>query len=752
MNEIRNLKACLAMTQEYKKYDDKAIREAKCLEKLYPAILDDIEHGDLFAGRRTTKHIIKFTPQAIYPVMEGYSVHIPYMKELMHKYPDMADEISAMIDFWKENCTFTVDKKYWENDVELHTYMDYKLDSVLAELGVESECTASACIVSDRTIRIAGLLIDYDKLVRLGITGLKEEILKFKEINEDKLFFNAMLIALDVVKDTCIFYKNMALDMAQILPDTDNYKNELHTMAVILENISVRPPNSFREAIQLAWIYSTVTDLMSYTRMDIWLGDSYVNDIDSGTILEDEAERLLLNLWELIYQTVASVDGRIFVGGKGRRNEENADRFVLLALEVTRKHMKIMPNFTMRFYEGQNPALMEKALKVIGEGVLYPMLYNDDVYVDGMVRMANLSVEDAEKYIPIGCGEMVFDHISISSPNTAIPVTKAIEAVLCNGRELVSDKIVGIETGEIDEFDTFEKFYDAFEKQLFHAAYIAAKSQKVEYEALNTHCAFLFGSILYDDCIKRGKALVDGGARYRGGCAEGFGFTNAGEAMYNISELVYIMKVFSLKQMKDMLLANFVGSEKERKMLINMPKYGNDNDDVDIMVKKVIDSCNKMFLDGGRKAGLDYYEISSVNPGGITVAKKAGASADGRCHGEPYAIGNSPAVSKDVNGITAMLSSIAKQDTNNGGYITNLKISRDMFDKHFEKTKSIIETYFKKGGQQLNITAVNRNDLENALIEPEKYRNLLVRVGGWSGVFVELPKELQDDVVKRTQY
>ena len=749
---LRKINACLRATAVYKENmnADPSVREAKFISALYPEVLSDLAHGELFAGTRPAPYILLLSPQAVYPAMNGYCANVNYMKQLAASYPQLSNEINDMADFWSENCTAAVDYKNYQSDYDICNYVRHGFDKI-GEPIPKSEKVSSP-IVTSRVLRIAGSLLDYDKLLTLGLCGLESEINARIAENGNNSFYDGLFTAINVVKATIKFYLAQALEMKKTLTPFDAYNKDLDDMIVILENILIKKPATMREAIQLAWIFGINVDIMSFTRMDIWLGDFYVNDIEAGRIDDIEAKRLLAALWNQIFDTIVSVDGRIFVGGMGRRNEANADKFALMVMDVVEAHRKIVPNFTMRTYDGQNPELLDKALKVIGGGALYPMLYNDSVYVDGVQRMTGATWEDAEKYLPIGCGEMVLDHVSTSSPNTAASASKFIEAVFCDGGEFDSDLQRSTRTGSLKEFDTFEKFYAAFEKQIRFGAYVAAKTAVAEYDVLQKQCAFLFISLVYDDCIAKGKSLVNGGVRYKGGCCEGFGFTDCGNSMYNIKRFVYDEKRFTLEEMEKMLRANFEGYEDERKLLLDSPKFGNNISDVDEMTVRIMDSFNLIFNEEGKKLGLDYYEISNVNPGGIDQGLVTGATPDGRLQGTTLAIGNSPVLGTDKSGITAMLSSVAKQDANNGGFITNIKISKEMFSKHFDKTKSIIETYFDQGGQQLNITAVNKGDLEDAIKHPENYPNLLVRVGGWSGIFVELDPVLQRDILARTMY
>ena len=254
--------------------------------------------------------------------------------------------------------------------------------------------------------------------------------------------------------------------------------------------------------------------------MDVYLGDLYAADVDSGRIGEAEALRLTQSLWRLIAARKTVFNGRVFLGGRGRPHEANADRFALLAMEATRTVLEIEPQLTLRFYEGMEPALMAKALQVIGEGRTFPMLYNDEVNIPAVEHAFQVGRLDAEGYLPYGCGEYCLDHASVGSPNCSLNLLKALEAVLHNGRDMQTGEVIGLPQGEPADFRTFDELWNAYTRQIETSVERLAERHRLEVDIEAKHAAFLFTSILYDDCILRGKSLLDGGARFSGGLIE----------------------------------------------------------------------------------------------------------------------------------------------------------------------------------------------------------------------------------------
>jgi pyruvate-formate lyase len=490
-------------------------------------------------------------------------------------------------------------------------------------------------------------------------------------------------------------------------------------------------------------------------RVDIYLGDFYVNDIDNGIITEEEALSLMHSYWKLINDLFRDVDGRVIIGGRGRRNEANADRLALLVLETMRTYGRaILPQTTLRFYEGMNPELMEKSITLIGDGYTFPLLYNDDVLVPGVAAAHDVPMQDAEQYMPLGCGEIVIDHAGFGTPSGSLNVLKALEVTMRNGVCPITGKQLGLKTGELKDFKSWDEFFDAFKKQLAFFIEILADHEELEYVESAKQAPYLYLSMLYDDCIARGKAIFDGGIRYLGGSLESFGSVNTADSLTAIKKMVFDEKLISAEKLIEVLDANFVGYEKEHKMLKDSPKYGNDDNYADDIMCELHDfMCNTM-RDQRERTNLDWYLNVLINNKQNTILGRwVGASADGRKAGREMANANTPAGGNDKNGVTALINSLVKPSQNNhAGTVQNMRFGRDFFTNNRPKFEFLLDTYFKKGGPQAMITVINRGDLENALVEPEKHQDLFVRIGGFSSRYIDLPRDVQLEILSRTTY
>jgi pyruvate-formate lyase len=412
------------------------------------------------------------------------------------------------------------------------------------------------------------------------------------------------------------------------------------------------------------------------------------------------------------------------------------------------------PQLTLRFYDGQNPALMEKALDTIGSGVVYPMLFNDDVNIPAVASGFRAREDDAMQYMPYGCGEYGLEHLCIGSPNGAFSVYSLLEAMIFNGRSTKGGAAPIPVEKRFEDYRTFDEFYGDFAGYMRKYAEPQVRRQRLEHDVEAEELGFLYCSALTDDCIARGLPLTGGGARYRGGVVETFGLVNAADSMAAIKKFVFEDKVFSPEKLREMLAADFEGYEAERRALADFSKFGNDDDYADAILARMSDDMCGAYNMHAPGAGLDYYLACNVNNrANVELGRNTPATPEGRRAGAPLANGNTPTAGNDRSGVTAFLSSAAKiRHDNNSGYTHNMKFSKSMFRDERPKVAFLLKTFFSMGGPSAMITCVGRDDLQNAKRDPENYKSLMVRVGGFSARFVELEPDVQDDIINRTMY
>jgi pyruvate-formate lyase len=674
----------------------------------------------------------------------GYYIDEERFVEIMNN-PKTTNEskstVTELIKFWKTE----------NSNQQCRDAFPPKMKEVLNSEGWQTEP-----VIASPLYRLSGTQCDFDKLIRLGIPGLREEVVKYRKqvsgSSDSYQLYIGMEKALDLFVEVAYYYADMA--KMQAVNATGSRKTELLVMEKTLRKNAVSKPETFREALQLMFLYANISGTINYGRMDEYMGDLYVKEIDNGSLKEEEAVNLMVNLWKMIDDKKNIWDSRIFVGGKGRRNEANADRFALAAIEVTKRAHCVAPQFSLRFYNGQNPALYEKGLDVIASGVPYPMIYNDEVNVPSVMNAFNVPYEEAIHYLPFGCGEYILYHRSVGTPSGVINLLQALSVTLNRGINPLTKRAMGLPASSLGSFDTYDAFYSAYKKNVELYVEQLAYQEKLEYDFAAKGAPYLFLSMVFDDCIKRGKGVFGGGVRYLGGTLESYGNTNTANSLTAIKKLVYEDRKFTLDQMRMMTNSNFIGYEKEKRMLLGAPKYGNDDNYADNIKVEVDRHICTVTRDMAKKAGLDSYLIVIINnSANTTMGLQTAASPDGRPTRTFMANANNPTGGTDKNGVTSFLNSLVKPDTRiHAGAVQNMKFSKEMMTTYRDKTELLLKTYWEKGGAQCMITCIGREDLELAMIHPEQYANLIVRVGGFSAKFVELPKDVQLEILSRTIY
>ncbi len=594
--------------------------------------------------------------------------------------------------------------------------------------------------------RVVGAYLDYDKLLRLGLPGMARELAHYQEKalarGESPELYDACAMALEDLAEVCRRYGENAKKIGQ------------EKLALALARIADNKPETFLEAMQLSWLYSLISGVLNYGRMDDYLGDFLERDLASGEITREEALEYTCSLWRLIDARKTVFHGRVIIGGRARHNEKAADRFAMIAMEASRIVAEAEPQLSLRFYEGQNPALMEKALEVIGEGKIYPMLYNDDVNIPAVEKAFEVSREEAEDYVFFGCGEYVLNKKSMGSPNGIINLLKALEVTLFNGTDLRDQKPMGLALGSLTDFETFDALYGAYKQQLSYYFRILARQEQMEYDYCGQVGAFLYITMLMEDCLERNRSLCAGGVKYLGGTLETYGNINTANSLFAIKDLVYDKGRISRQRLMDAIRANFVGYEAERRMLLDAQKYGNDQDGVDDLARDLHEYVCNTVRELKSITNLHSYMVVIINNEANTVLGRfTWASADGRKAGEPMANANNPAGGTDVSGVTAMLNSLVKLRTDiHAGAVQNMTFSREFFCDNRPALEAVLAAYFRNGGQQAMINVLNRGDLLDAMEHPERHANLMVRVGGFSARFVTLSPDVQREIASRTLY
>ncbi len=721
------------------------LREVKCLEAQVRLTLMPIQPGDWFAGRLDRMYV-GIDPERGDLTEAAYFCKSQPLKELSgasELNPGLRSDIRSLLEYWEPRATYRRCREQFTPRMRQ---------------GLPSDDYYGGLEISFPMFGLGGPCLDFGKLTRLGLTGLREQVARrceraVQEGESDLSFYDSLAAGLDIVIGAALRYSDDARKLAAAAVDPEE-REGLRMIAESLGQVASRPPVGYHQAIQLLWLDAVCALPKNYGRLDVVLGDFLAHDLNSGELSEEEALRITIGFWRMIVTRGDNFNNRIIIGGMGRPNPDNADRFTRIALEAQRIVHETIPQLSLRWYEGMAPALLTRALEVLGEGTTFPIVYNDDANVPAVAKAFGVSREEAEQYIMYGCGEYVLDHRSIGSPDAAMNVAKALDVTLHNGHDSFTGQKKGLALGAFRDFVTFEQLQEAVVRQIENQVELLAEAQAVNYRVTGEEAIFPLLSLLYDDCLERGKPLLAGGVRYLGGTLESFGNNTTADSLFAIQQLVYERRVLTADQLLKMLDLDFDGFERERRQLLDVPKYGNDHSGADAMslwLNRV--TCEAAQRQAAR-VGLDSFLVVMINNGdSVLFGKTTGATADGRRRGAPLSNGNQPGAGYDRNGVTALLNSMAKLEPSlHAGATHNIKLGRSLFRTRLSELKALLKGYFAQGGTQLMVTVTDRRDLEEALEYPDQYSNLLVRIGGYSERFVNLPREIQQEVIRRTLY
>lgn len=741
----------LNFTNAYRKHinDDKAIREYACLKEQLVQSFRAVKEGDLFVGRKELA-MVTFIPLRMANQHDNmaYVMDFAQAEEVLEQIKasgeydaDYIKDVEEAIAFWKVENTVTKTRNAFTEEMTKSLAGDNYLEET------------AACYP---LYRMAGVNLNFKKLLHYGLSGLVELIQEQAtktDVPEKQAFYTGLIGSLELIKDGCEMYRVEVEKMIESCTDEVRLE-ELKLMATSLKNIQVQPPQTLHESLQLMTIYMISCYATEIGRMDDYLCLMYEKDVKENGLTRETAIKYINQFFNIIEEELER-DTRVIVGGYGRENGTKADEFGLVILDVLAQRIHhILPQVSLRYYKDMDQRLFDKSLEILGMGCTFPIMYNDDVNVKSVMHAMGVSQEVAEQYSFFGCGEYMLIAKSIGTPNILLNMPKVLELALHNGQDPVSGVSYGIETGELTDETSFEELMANYKKQAEYFVDLSGSFQELTYDTCNAECSFLLISLLQDNCIESGKAMLDGGFEHLGGTLETYGNITTSDSLAAIKEIVYDRQLMTLSKLKEVLAANFEGYEEEKQMLLDAQKFGNDYDGVDAITVEVHEHICNAIRDQRLRTRLDSFLVVMINNNTNTIlGSGVGATPDGRCAKEFISNGNTAYNGRDKEGITALMKSMVKLDTKiHAGATHNFKFSVDLFNNNREKTKSLLKAYFALGGQQTNLTVVNQKDLEDALIHPENHANLMVRVGGFTARFVELDHPTQKEIIKRTAY
>jgi len=611
---------------------------------------------------------------------------------------------------------------------------------------------------------------DFGKVLRVGLKGIREEVsseienLKLSDPMRSKksAFLRAAAITLDAA---CAFAQRYA-DEASRLAEIEEHperKNELLSISEICRRVPMEPSQTFHEACQVTWFIHLLVcfeEGQSHAafapgRFDQYVYACYKKSIESGEITEASAAELIDCLWIKFNEIGSELPQTITLGGTQRDGTGGENELTLLCMDATERLMLVNPSLMLRYHDGTPTPVMDRACKLIKTGIGFPQLYNDDLMYRAMLY-AGATEEDARDAVPGGCVELSIEGKTNPWVGNFFNIPKCLLLALNGGIDPTSGVRIGLQTGDfVDTFKTFGDVISNYKRQVAYFMELMAASENSHDVAQAEVTPFPFLSSLVSDCIENGLDITSGGARYDFTEVQGVGIANVADSLAAIKKVVFQEKRISLSELVTAMRENFEHREDLRQMLLNdAPKYGNNEPFVDEIAKEVVYNF--------------YEEVQKYTnprrgqfiPGLLTwtlaegFGSATGATPDGRKNGEVFSDSIGASQGRDIEGPTALIESVTKIDYTPvvGGLSFNIKFTPTVFSTGdaVRKLQSLIRTYFELSGMQIQINVVDKDTLLDAQRFPERYRNLIVRVSGWSARFTTLSKALQDDIISRT--
>lgn len=639
----------------------------------------------------------------------------------------------------------------------------------------------------------AHIAVNNRRLLALGIQGYRDmveerraalEPWNYGDLQKEQ-FYQGVLLSLDALSAFILRYADLASSMAAAEADGARAV-ELSEIAAVCAALSRRPPESFREALQLTWFVQLVLQIesnghsMSLGRLDQYLYPFYAADLAAGRSGEAAAMELLENLWIKLYSILkirswshtrysagSPLYQNVTIGGRTAEGADAVNPLSFLVLRSVGETRLTQPNLSVRFHAGLGEEFLMECLGVIERGFGMPAFNNDEVVIPMLERLG-VEREDAYDYSAIGC-------IEIAVPGKwgyrctgkhFLNFMRVFLMALRNGKDTRSGKTFHPGIGRLEDFSTFDQVMAAWQDQLKFYTRAGVSIDAAIDTVLEAEAPDLLCSAFTDDCIGRGKTIHQGGSKYDIVSGLQVGIANLGNSLAAIRKLVFREGRISADRLMAALDSDFQGGEGEkvRQLLLNeAPKFGNDDDEVDLLLRDAYlmycDEIEKYHtIRAGRgplgcrfMAGTS--SISANVPSGAAVP----ATPDGRMPNVPLAEGCSPTSGTDLLGPTAVFKSVAKLPTDRifGGVLLNQKLHPAVIAEEENKRKliSLLRVFFGKlKGWHVQYNIVDRETLLAAKKDPASYRDLIVRVAGYSAFFTTLSPDTQDDIIARTEH
>ena len=551
---------------------------------------------------------------------------------------------------------------------------------------------------------------------------------------------------------------------------------ELLRIAEVCRRVPAHAPRNFMEAIQMYWFVhlGVITELNGWDafnpgHFDQHLAPFYEEDLKAGRLTREEAKELISCFWIKVNNqpappkvgVTASESGtyndftNINIGGVKPNGSDGVNEVSYLMLEVIEELHILQPGSSVHISSVTPNRFLHSAIKVIRRGYGYPSIFNPDIYIQQMLRSGK-SLEDAREGGCSGCIEVGAFGKEAYLLTGYLNVPKILEVTLFNGINPVTGKKVGIETGDPREFTTYEELYNAFYKQLRYVIDLKIRVNQYIDRMYARYFPATFLSVITDDCIKKGRDYYNGGPRYNTTYIQCTGLGTVADSLSAFKKHVFDDKTITTDQLMKAISVNFAGEEVLRQRIINnTPFFGNDDSKADDIAVKVYNDLFDLIDNrpNGKEGGKYHMNMLSTTCHNY-FGNVMGATPDGRLAGKAISDGTSPAHGADTHGPTAVIRSLGKLDQiKSGGTLLNMRFLPGLLssDESIAKMGSLIRSYFSLGGHHIQFNIVDNATLIEARKNPEEYRDLMVRVAGYSDYFNDLHDNLKQEIIDRTE-
>ena len=757
------------VTETYKKYSGSVsipVLRALTFQQLMENKAVSIGEGELIVGERGSFPLATPTfPELCCHSLNDFDM-INSRKKISFKVSEEVRKIQEeeIIPYWK------------------HRSMRYRIFENMDSQW--KDCYEAGMFTEFMEQRAPGHTVADGKMYKKGFSGFIEDIKKSLEdidyLNDPDAYgkkeeLKAMLICARAI----IVFANRHAEKAEEMALTEKdelRKKELLKIAEVCRHVPENPPRNFWEALQMYWFVhlGVVTELNTWDsfnpgRLDQHIYRFYKKELEEGSLTREKAKEILECFWVKFnnqpappkvgvtlaesgtYTDFANINN----GGLKADGTDGVNEFTYLILEVIDEMRLLQPSTNIQLSEKSPDKFLKNAIHIVKKGWGQPSMFNADQVIKEMLRQGK-SLEDARCGGTSGCVETGAFGKESYILTGYFNLVKVLEITLNNGLDPQTGKKLGIETGDPLTFKSFAELIEAFKKQLHHFINIKIKGNHLIEKLYAQYMPSPFLSITVSDCIKKGKDYNAGGARYNTNYIQGVGIGSITDSLSSIKCHVFDQKDISMDKMLTALKDNYENHEIIRQMFLNKtPKYGNDDDAADDIMKMVFNAFFEE-VDGRKNIKGGNYRIDMLpTTCHIYFGSVIGATPDGRKAGQPLSEGISPVQGADRFGPTAVIKSASKMEqVKTGGTLLNQKFTPQLLqgEEGINNLGHLVRIYFKLGGHHIQFNVVNADTLRAAQKEPEKYRDLIVRVAGYSDYFNNLNENLQNEIISRTEH